>query len=119
MLPSINFVLLDSNGKKTRFIQQAIIDLKLENASVAHSRIEDFQSNVQFDTITTRAFAEIQETIDKLNHLSTDNLRLLFMKAKTGEEELKHLDETYEAQCFTLSVPGVDADRNLIIVSKK
>ena len=119
MLPQVNFVLLDSNNKKTRFIQQAIIDLKLNNVSAAHSRLETYKPSIVFDTITTRAFAEIQETIDMLKHFSTEDLRLLFMKSKTTDAELAKLDETYEAQCYTLSVPGIEVERNLILVTRK
>ena len=119
MLPEIEFVLLDSNGKKTRFIQQAIIDLKLANCSVVHSRIENYNPQQKFDAITTRAFAGIQETINMLKHFSTDQLKLLFMKAKNVELELSNLDETYNKQCITLTVPGLEADRSLVIVSKQ
>jgi len=119
MLPNVNFVLLDSNIKKTRFIQQAIIDLKLSNCSVVHERIESFSPDKKFDTITTRAFAEIKDTIEKLQHFSTNELRILFMKSKSASEELKKLNETYDTQCFTLSIPGLDVERSLVIVSGK
>jgi len=119
MFPEINFTLLDSNTKKTRFIQQAVIDLKLKNCKVVHDRIELFKPNSKYDTITTRAFAEINDTIEKLQHFSTKELKLLFMKSKSVSEELKKLNETYDAQCFKLSIPGLDVERYLIVVSGK
>ena len=119
MLPETNFVLLDSNNKKTRFMQQAIIDLKLLNTSTVHSRIEAFKPNCVFDSIITRAFAEIQETVDMLKFISTDNLRLLFMKSRTTDAELVKLDKTYDAQSFTLKLPDSEVERKLILVSRK
>ncbi len=118
MLPDVSFVLLDSNGKKTRFMQQAIIDLGLKNASVRHSRIEDYLPLEKFDTIITRAFAEINDTIEKLKHFAHNDLRLLFMKAKNLDIELKGLNKTYTAQSIKLTVPGLAADRSLVIVTQ-
>lgn len=118
VLPHVQFVLLDSNGKKTRFMQQAIISLGLSNCEVVHQRIEQYQPTEKFDTIVTRAFAEIGETLARLQHFSTDNLRLLFMKGKSVQGEIEKIDKTYAVQSFTLSVPGLDADRSLVIVTK-
>ena len=118
MLPGVKFDLLDSNGKKTRFMQQAIIELGLNNTRVQHCRIEDFPHANQFDIIISRAFANIKDTIRKLADYSRSDGRFLFMKSRTVEDELKILDDSYTAQCFKLSVPGMEADRVVVIVSR-
>ena len=62
-LPEQSFVLLDANGKKTRFIQQAITQLHLTNVSVVQSRIEAYRPATRFHTITARAFSQVSEII--------------------------------------------------------
>ena len=116
--PQRQFVLLDSNGKKTRFIRQAIIELKLENVSVEHTRLENYTPTEKFDCITTRAFATIAETIDMLEHFLTSDAKILFMKSNTAEEETQNLAEDYKKEIFTLSVPGITAPRTVAVVSK-
>lgn len=117
-LPEVKFVLLDSNGKKTRFIQQAIIDLGLKNCSVQNSRIEDFAPTEKFDIIITRAFAEIKDALVMLKHFSSGAQQFYFMKSRNIASELGDLDKTYAVQSITLSVPGLDAERSLVILSK-
>ncbi|MGR9100279.1 MAG: 16S rRNA (guanine(527)-N(7))-methyltransferase RsmG, partial [Gammaproteobacteria bacterium] len=62
--PEKKFVLLDSNSKKTRFVRQAVIELKLKNVGVWQGRIEDYTPEAPFDCIVSRAFAGIQDFID-------------------------------------------------------
>jgi len=115
--PDRNFVLLDGNGKKTRFIKQAIIELKLANVDVVHDRIENYQANTQFDCITTRAFATIMSTVKMTEHLFAESVRILFMKSNTADEELAEISNKYKKEIKTLNVPGIDAPRTLAIIS--
>src|SRR5690554_4372643 len=62
MNPDKQFTLLDSNGKKTRFLVQAKIDLKLDNLTVVNSRVEAYQPDVLFDMIISRAFRSEEHT---------------------------------------------------------
>jgi 16S rRNA (guanine527-N7)-methyltransferase len=66
--PDIEFVLLDSNAKKTRFVQQAILELKLKNVSVLHSRVEDYRPTQGFDTVISRAFASMTDIMKLSAH---------------------------------------------------
>ena len=116
--PEQQFVLLDSNVKKTRFIQQAVIDLKLKNVEVAHDRVEKYHSDVPFDCITTRAFATIAETIKMAEHLLVEQARILFMKSNTAESELSELNSNFSYQIKELSVPGIEAKRSLVVLSR-
>ena len=120
--PNQEFVLLDSNVKKTRFIQQAVIDLKLKNVSVAHDRVEKYQPDALFDCITTRAFATMTETLKLVDHLISERLRIIFMKSNTAETELEQIDDQVAAdfshEIIDLSVPGIEANRRLVILSR-
>jgi len=116
--PEQQFVLLDSNVKKTRFIQQAIIDLKLSNIQVVHNRVEKYQPDVLFDCITTRAFATIAETLKLVEHLLAKQSRLLFMKSNTAESELNQTESNFTHEIIELSVPGIEANRRLVVLSR-
>ncbi|MDH3325709.1 MAG: 16S rRNA (guanine(527)-N(7))-methyltransferase RsmG, partial [Gammaproteobacteria bacterium] len=117
--PDRVFVLLDSNGKKTRFIKQAIIELKLKNVTVVHDRIEKYSPEENFDCITTRAFATISETIDMIEHFLLKEARILFMKSNTTDDELAKIESDYNKNVITLNVPGIDAPRTLAILTKQ
>lgn len=111
-LPDVQFTLLDSNAKKTRFVQQAILELKLPNASVYHSRVEDYQPEVGFDTVTTRAFASLPVIIDLTRHLLAENGVVLAMKGQQLAEELAYI--THTTTLIPIHVPGVEAERYLV-----
>ena len=116
--PDREFVLLDGNGKKTRFIKQASIELKLKNVSVVHGRVEKYSPDVNFDCITTRAFATIAETIEMIEHFLSNEARILFMKSNTAEDELAKISPNYNKEIITLNVPGIDAPRTLAVLKK-
>jgi 16S rRNA (guanine527-N7)-methyltransferase len=109
-LPNVEFMLLDSNAKKTRFVQQVILELKLKNVSVLHHRVEDYQPEQGFDTITTRAFASLPEIIKLTAHLLSAEGILLAMKGHHPETELIHANCTI----IPVKVPNVDAERCLV-----
>jgi len=117
--PQTNFVLLDGNGKKSRFINQASIELKLSNVQAVHSRVEKYQADKAFDCITTRAFATISETIKLTDHLLAKNSTLICMKANTAESELSLVPEHFEKHVCELTVPGIDAPRTLAVLTRK
>ncbi|CAG1022903.1 cobalt-precorrin-6B (C15)-methyltransferase [Patescibacteria group bacterium] len=112
-LPEIQFTLLDSNAKKTRFVQQAVLELKLKNVTVVHNRVEDYQAEQGFDSILTRAFASLPDIIKLTSHLLNQSGVLLAMKGQIPEAELQELS-TYDCQIIPLHVPNVEADRCLL-----
>jgi len=114
----IDFVLLDSNVKKTRFIQQAIVELDLKNVQVVHERVEKYHANESFDCITTRAFATIAETLKLITPLLEAESRILFMKSNTAESELSELESGYRYKIIELTVPGISANRCLVVLSR-
>ncbi|MEI6708116.1 MAG: 16S rRNA (guanine(527)-N(7))-methyltransferase RsmG [Methylococcales bacterium] len=116
-LPEVEFVLLDSNAKKTRFVQQVILELKLKNVSVIHSRAEDYQPELGFDIVTTRAFSSLPDMVTVTAHLLNPNGVILAMKGQIPEAELAEIKTT--ATLIPISVPEVEAERCLVLISSQ
>lgn len=116
--PEKDLTLLDSNGKKTRFLTQAKIELKLNNMTPVQARIENFESE-PFDSITSRAFATLKDMVDGSIHLLKDDGYFYAMKGLYPTEEIGELDNrTTVVDCFALHVPGEEAERHLVKIQK-
>ncbi|MDD2774795.1 MAG: 16S rRNA (guanine(527)-N(7))-methyltransferase RsmG [Gallionella sp.] len=115
--PDWSITLLDSNSKKTSFVQQAIIQLGLKNAHVHCARVEDFQPESRFDGIISRAFTELGDFLRCSRHLLADDGHWAAMKGH-AENELDNLpaDCTID-KIHTLHVPTIDAARSLVIAT--
>lgn len=117
--PEWTFTLLDSNSKKTSFVQQVIIDLQLSNVKVNCGRVEEYQFTEKFDGIISRAFAETGEFIQLTKSLLSVNGRWAAMKG-IPEKELESLPENIKVEeIIPLKVPGLDAARCLVILREK
>jgi len=116
--PEREFVLLDSNGKKTRFLTQAKLTLSLANVEVVQSRIEDFRPGKRFDTVVSRAFASLGDFWRSAHHLLAPDGRFLAMKGRYPAAELDELNVLigFQAQVVELSVGPQDGARTLVIV---
>lgn len=110
---NLEFILLDSNIKKTRFVQQAIIELDIKNVHVVTSRIEDFKSHLGFDSIVVRAFASLPEILNKCSGLLNPGGRILAQKGQLPLEEIESL-ETSSVRIHRLEIPEIMAERHLI-----
>ncbi len=120
MLPQTEWVLLDSNGKKTRFIQQAVATLGLDNVSVVQSRVEDYHAEAGFDVIVSRAYASLQDYVLYVQHLWQPRTRLLTMKTELGASERQQLDTSlYRLEVTRLKVPGIAEERSLVVIERK
>lgn len=115
-LPDCHFTLVDSNSKKTRFVQQAVLELQLKNVEVVHSRVEQLQPSRLFSTVISRAFASMHNIVDLTGHLLAEDGVLLAMKGQIPEQELAELSLDYSV--IPLNVPGIDAERCLICMEK-
>lgn len=115
VLPNHQFTLLDSNAKKTRFIQMAIAQLNLQNVSVTQHRVENFKPTHLFDNIVSRAFTQLDKMTEWTQHLLAPTGSLLAMKGQYPTEELRTLDDTHwRANTIELKVPALDAQRHLV-----
>lgn len=116
-LPERQFTLLDSNGKKTRFVQQAITSLGLKNANVVRERVEAFQPDIGYDTITSRAFASLAKIVQLTSHLMVDTGRLVAMKGVDPVEERDELKMTgMTVETVRLFVPQTSGERHAVLI---
>ena len=117
--PQINFTVLDSNGKKTRFLFQAISELGLSNVQEVNQRVERYQPDAQFDIVVSRAFSAISDMLRQCEHLVTDNGFFLAMKGKKPDSELSQITKAYKVVDLSrLHVPQIDGERHLIKIIK-
>ena len=117
--PDIHFTLLDSNGKKTRFLFQAINDLSLSNAREINHRVEKYQSEQSFDIVISRAFSSISDMLAQCDHLVSDSGCFLAMKGKKTDSELSQITKDYKVVDLSqINVPQVDSERHLIKIIK-
>ena len=119
--PDIRFTLLDSNGKKTRFIQQAVIELGIKNVAIENIRIEKLANNEEgFAQITSRAFTATYDFVDLVNPYLKPGGEMLAMKGQVPDEELDKIDpHTFDSEVITLRVPNLEAQRHLVRITRK
>ena len=111
MKPDLSVSVLDSVGKKCRFMQFVKTQLQLDNLSVLNERVEVFKPQVCFAQITSRAFAEVDKTLKLTRHLLCDNGRYLLMKGDHfSQEEVQGVLMTPHQ----INVPYVSDDRFLL-----
>lgn len=119
MRPDAHFTLLDSNGKKTRFLTQAKVELKLANVTVVNNRVEAFSVESAFDGIVSRAFSSMADFANLTRHVSDSRTRWLAMKGLYPDEELSALPDDFEVlQSEQLAVPGCQGSRHLLILRR-
>lgn len=117
--PNWQFTLLDSNSKKTGFVQQAVIELGLLNVLVRCARAEDFQAAERFDGIISRAFTGLGDFIRITRNLISEQGRWIAMKGLPEQELAGVPNDCLIERVVTLSVPGLDAARCLVIAKPK
>ncbi len=115
--PDLCVTLLDSNTKKAAFLQQAVIELGLENVSVHVGRVEQYHPPVGFDAITSRAFAELADFVTLSAHLLAPGGVWLAMKGVRPQDEIDRLPDGFCIRAVhRLNVSGVDGERHLIVI---
>lgn len=117
--PDLQITLLDSNTKKTSFLQQAVIELGLNNVTVASGRVEAMHDK-KVDVVTSRAFAELADFIALTKHLLNENGYWAAMKGVYPYEELEHVPADVEVvDIAKLDVPQLNAERHMVIMKPK
>lgn len=120
MFPQRKFTLLDSNGKKTRFLTQVKLELKLDNLEVIHSRVEAYTPEQSFSGIISRAFSSLEDFTNWTRHLGDVKSHWLAMKGVHPDDELQALPEDFcLASCQVLKVPGCQGQRHLLILQRQ
>lgn len=117
MFPEQQFTLLDSNGKKTRFLFHVKTLLGLSNVSVENRRVEEFKPEPKFDVVISRAFASLQDMTDGCTHLLVDKGFFLAMKGLFPQDELAPIaDKIALIESVKLLVAETDGERHLLVL---
>ncbi len=116
MLPELEFTLLDTNSKKTRFVNQVKLELGLDNVSVVQQRVEHFQPQQAYDTITSRAFASLQDMLQGSAHLLAEQGQWVAMKGQLPQQEIADIASVRDVRWESLTVPGEKGLRHAIII---
>jgi 16S rRNA (guanine527-N7)-methyltransferase len=115
--PGRQILLVDSNGKKVRFLREAIRALKLDGVRALQSRVEDVEG--QYDCVTARAFASLADMLAWGGHLLAPGGIWLAMKGKTPGEELAGVPPGFAVRgIHALAVPGLEAERSLVVLGR-
>jgi 16S rRNA (guanine527-N7)-methyltransferase len=115
VLPQAQFTLIDSTGKKLKFVEHAAQLLGLSNVQTVHTRAEAYRPKERFDTIVSRAIGPIETFVKWSGHLTVGGGRLLAMKGRYPTDELTHVPNGWKlAQVHRLNIPGLDEERHLV-----
>ena len=113
--PQLPVSMVDTVQKKATFLRQASIELGLKNVAVYHARVEEMSG--QYAQISSRAFSELGMFVSLTRHLLAPGGRWLAMKGVRPDDEIRALPEgVVVEQVIQLDVPGLDAERHLIIL---
>ncbi|MHA6198113.1 16S rRNA (guanine(527)-N(7))-methyltransferase RsmG [Pseudomonas wadenswilerensis] len=117
--PDKQVTVLDSNGKKTRFLTQVKLELKLDNLTVIHKRVEEFQPAQPFTGIISRAFSSMENFTSWTRHLGDSQTQWLAMKGLHPADELVALPADFKVDSEqALTVPGCQGQRHLLILRR-
>ncbi|WP_205619502.1 16S rRNA (guanine(527)-N(7))-methyltransferase RsmG [Ferrimonas senticii] len=115
--PDKQFVLLDSLGKRIRFIRTVIHKLGLTNVIAVESRVEAFQPEQGFDGVISRAFASLHDMLSWCHHLPAAHGNFYALKGQLDEQELGQIPDGFTiTERHILDVPELDAQRHLVLV---
>jgi 16S rRNA (guanine527-N7)-methyltransferase len=115
--PEINFVLLDSNGKKTRFLQEVKRQLDLKNVEIVQFRVENYHPTQGFDTVLSRAFSDLAQMIEWTQHLIADKGIWLAMKGRYPDTELNEIEQNCKVTRYT--VAGIEGERCCVLIENQ
>jgi 16S rRNA (guanine527-N7)-methyltransferase len=120
MCPDKQFILLDSLGKRVRFMKQVAYELKIDNIQPVQSRVEDFVPNAKIDGVLSRAFASLKDMLHWCQHLVDSHGVFLALKGQLSIEELDELPLGFRLQeTIKLDVPGLEGERHIVKIKKQ
>ncbi|MBO2927911.1 16S rRNA (guanine(527)-N(7))-methyltransferase RsmG [Metapseudomonas otitidis] len=119
LFPERRFTLLDSNGKKTRFLTQVKLELGLDNLGVVNARVEAFRPQQPFAGVVSRAFSALEDFANWTRHLGDRDTHWLAMKGLRPDDELARMPKDFKVEAeHTLAVPGCQGQRHLLILRR-
>ncbi|EDS6068948.1 16S rRNA (guanine(527)-N(7))-methyltransferase RsmG [Salmonella enterica subsp. enterica serovar Mbandaka] len=117
VLPDAHFILLDSLGKRVRFLRQVQHELKLENITPVQSRVEAYPSEPPFDGVISRAFASLNDMVSWCHHLPGEKGRFYALKGQLPGDEIASLPDDFSVESVEkLRVPQLEGERHLVII---
>ncbi|GGC66591.1 16S rRNA (guanine(527)-N(7))-methyltransferase RsmG [Marinobacter halophilus] len=117
--PDKRFTLLDSNGKKTRFLNQCVLELGLRNVEVIHGRAEDCRPEHPFSQISSRAFTALDNLVSWCGRLLASDGEFLAMKGQFPDDEVAALPAGWQVESsHSLKVPGAEGERHVLVVTR-
>ncbi|EAN0936665.1 TPA: 16S rRNA (guanine(527)-N(7))-methyltransferase RsmG, partial [Salmonella enterica subsp. enterica serovar Typhimurium] len=115
VLPDAHFTLLDSLGKRVRFLRQVQHELKLENITPVQSRVEAYPSEPPFDGVISRAFASLNDMVSWCHHLPGEKGRFYALKGQLPGDEIASLPDNFSVESVEkLRVPQLEGERHLV-----
>ena len=118
-LPGARVTLLDANHKKAAFLKQAVMELALGNAEVVCERVENWKPSARFEVVVSRAFAALGEFVTVAGRHAAAGGRLAAMKGVYPHAELEELPRGWQVrQVTTLAIPGLQAQRHLVVLGR-
>ncbi|EHX0067781.1 16S rRNA (guanine(527)-N(7))-methyltransferase RsmG [Salmonella enterica] len=117
VLPDAHFTLLDSLGKRVRFLRQVQHELKLENITPVQRRVEAYPSEPPFDGVISRAFASLNDMVSWCHHLPGEKGRFYALKGQLPGDEIASLPDDFSVESVEkLRVPQLEGERHLVII---
>lgn len=117
--PALQVALLDSNSKKTRFLQQAKAELGLESVTVVHGRVEQVDVEQQFDIVTARAFASMEDAVLLAgSHCKQDGYLLLMVGQAPDVSLQQKIGEFEVSDIQMLEVPDTEGERHIVKLTR-
>ncbi|CAI9394745.1 MULTISPECIES: 16S rRNA (guanine(527)-N(7))-methyltransferase RsmG [Citrobacter] len=115
--PQAHFTLLDSLGKRVRFLRQVQHELKLDNITPVQSRVEEFPAEPPFDGVISRAFASLNDMVSWCHHLPDEKGRFYALKGQLPEDEIASLPAEFCVEAvIKLQVPHLEGERHLVVI---
>lgn len=118
--PQSHFTLLDSLGKRVRFLRQVQHELGLTNVTPVQSRVEEFPSEPPFDGVISRAFASLEDMLNWCHHLPSPEGRFYALKGVRPDDEISALPVGFRVEKIQpLQVPELDGERHLVVITRQ
>jgi 16S rRNA (guanine527-N7)-methyltransferase len=117
--PDREFTLIDGTQKKIRFVSESIAALDIRNAHALAARAENYAGEKGFDLVVARAVGSLAQLVRDAGKLLAPRGRLLAMKGRAPDEELRESTRGWRAEVTKLFVPGLEAERHLVILSRR
>jgi 16S rRNA (guanine527-N7)-methyltransferase len=118
--PECRFTLLDSAGKKTRFLFHVVTKLGLDNVRVENCRVEAYEPKTVYPVVLSRAFASLADMTSNCGHLLARNGVFMAMKGQYPARELAEIEPDYKiVSTHKLMVPDTDGERHLVVLQPR